>query len=377
MKETLSLLLSILMACPAPAQTSAPKAMPLTVDWIMKGPELFGYAPRSVRWSGDGQRVYFEWKQAGDALDQEYETWVVQRNGSGLKKLTKAEAKLSPPANGSHSLDHQTTAYSENGDLFLYDRRTDLRRQLTKTGDVESGPRFTRDGKRVTFLRGGNLYSISLETGFLEQITDIRTGGEAPAAAPAAGPRGGFGGGFGGMGGGAASGSERKGTDSQESLKKQERALLEVVERRAKKREEREAERKADNPRKTWNLAPRQTVVSLQLSPDETYVLATVAEQATDAKTAAVPSYVTESAYTENLSARTKVGDTQGRARMAILQVATGEYKWVDHGMKEKQGEREVDRAISMQRPEWSEDGKKLVVLGRSADFKDRWIFSI
>ncbi len=379
MKQPLSLLLALFIAWPAPAQPPAAKPAPLTVDWIMQGPALFGYAPRAVRWSGDGQRVYFEWKQASDATDKDYETWVVQRDGSGLRKLTKEQAKLAPPQDGSDSSDHQLLAYSENGDLFVYDRRTDQRRQLTKTGDAETSPRFTRDNKRITFLRAGNLYAISLDNGYLEQLTDIRAGGaETPAAAPPAGGRGGQGLGFGGGGStGATGGTERKGTDSQESLKKEERSLLEVVDQRAKKRAEREAERKAENPRKTWNLAPRQSVMGLLLSPDETYVLATVAEPASDAKNTIVPNYVTESAYTENLNSRGNVGDSQGRTRVAILQVASGEYKWLDHGQKEKQGEREVERTLSLQRAEWSEDGKKLVMLGRSADFKDRWVFAI
>lgn len=31
----------------------------LTIDNIMRGPALFGYEPTQARWSGDGERIYF------------------------------------------------------------------------------------------------------------------------------------------------------------------------------------------------------------------------------------------------------------------------------------------------------------------------------
>ncbi len=318
----------------------------------MRGPALFGHAPRSVRWSGDGQRVYFEWKQASEPLDKDFSTWVVQRDGSGLKQLTDDEARQTPPVSGHESQDRRLVVFAERGDIFLYDRAADCRRRLTRTGDAESNPRLSQDGKRVSFTRAGNLYALSLADGMLEQLTDIRPAGAGPAD-PA-----------------------KKGTDSQETAKKEERALLDVIERRAKKREDDEAKRKQEQPRKPWTLAARQTVFSLTLPPGESYVLAAIGESTPDAKNTIVPSFVSESAYTESLPSRSKAGDTQARPRLAVVNTATGEYKWMDHGQKEKQGDKEVDRAISLANPQWSADGARLALLGRSADNKDRWVFA-
>ena len=39
----------------------AQNRLELTVDTVMRGPGLSGYAPKSVRWSPDGQWVFFEW----------------------------------------------------------------------------------------------------------------------------------------------------------------------------------------------------------------------------------------------------------------------------------------------------------------------------
>jgi dipeptidyl aminopeptidase/acylaminoacyl peptidase len=115
-------------------------------------------------------------------------------------------------------------------------------------------------------------------------------------------------------------------------------------------------------------LQARQSVTALQLTPDEKYAIATVTETG-NARNTVVPNYVTESGYTEDISGRSDVGDTQSTTRLAAIGVETGEVKWVDHG----QQKREVQLGL----PVWSEDGTKAVIVGRAADNKDRWIFAL
>src|ERR1039457_1286813 len=181
-KSSLSLLALIFAFHATPAGKFA-----LTIDNIMRGPGLYGYEPAQVRWSGDGERVYFQWKQPSDPQIKDLDTYVVGRGGSGLRKLPDAEAKLAPPASGATTLDKKRTVYSRDGDLFLYDSTTGQTQQLTKTEDLETNPHFTRDGKRIAFTRGNNLYVMTLDTGSLVQMTDIRTG--PPASESPAGPR--------------------------------------------------------------------------------------------------------------------------------------------------------------------------------------------
>jgi len=269
----------------------------------------------------------------------------VERDGSALRKLSENEAKLAPPASGNSTRDHRRTVYARDGDIFLYDAVTGTTRQLTKTEDAETRPHFTYDEKRVAFTRANNLYAITVESGAIEELTDIRPAGSPPAA-----------------------GDEPKGTASQEALKKEERDLFESIRGRAAKREELEAERKRDHPRKPFTLEAGQTVASLQLTPDEKYVIARIHEPATGAKHAVVANYVTESGYTEDIASREKVGDKQSLARLAILSVATGEMKWVDHGQT---------GSVQLSEPLWSDDGTKVVVDARAVDNKDRWIFGL
>src|SRR5262249_39206799 len=226
------------------------------------------------------------------------------------------------------------------------------------------------------------------------------------------------GGGFGqgrGQGGGQRAqndSTQQKGTDSQEYLKKEERDLLDVVKRRAEKREQDEAKRKREHPRKPFQLSARQTATNLQLNPDEKSVIVTVNETAEGAKNTIVPNFVTETSYTEDIGSRTKVGDTQNRLRLAIVAVDSGEVKWVDHGQKEPlaastetrtekvaaerreseaheqqggartgQGERRGneprERDVQLFQPIWSEDGTKAVLMARAADNKDRWVLAL
>src|SRR5438477_7280082 len=49
----------------------------LTVESIMRGPDLVGTAPSNVRFSADGRYVYFAWRSPGvDTLDGDYRVSV-------------------------------------------------------------------------------------------------------------------------------------------------------------------------------------------------------------------------------------------------------------------------------------------------------------
>lgn len=331
----------------------AQKHFALTIDNIMRGPGLVGYEPSAVRWSGDSRRIYFSWKKASDPLRQPPDIYVVNRDGTGLRKLSEAESKLAPPADGNTTQDFRLTVYVRDGDLFVYDTVNDQTRRLTNTEDAESNPRFLPDGRRVAFTRGGNLYVISLDDGALVQVTDIRPPDESSGQDVAP----------------DTDEERKKGTASQEYIRKEQRDLIQAVDERARRREADEARRKREHPRKPFHLAPRNSVDSLQLSPDSKYVLAIISESGKGAKKTIVPNFVTESAYTEDIPSREDVGDVQPHKRLAIIDAVTGEVKWADAGQK--------DRVVEFSQPIWSDDGTKAVLLARAANNKDRWLLAL
>jgi dipeptidyl aminopeptidase/acylaminoacyl peptidase len=377
----------------AQKSTPSPKPFELTVDSIMRGPRLVGYPPTGVYWSQDSQRVYFRWKRPDEPRLKETSLYVVNRDGTGLRRLSDDEAKQAPPANGELSKDKTMTVFTDEGDVFTYDHAKNERRQITRTVDAETGAHFTFDQKHIYFTRLSNLYVMALDGGSLEQLTDIRVGGAGPAPAV---------GGGGAQRQGAGPDTPQRGTDSQEYLKREERALLDAVREKAEQREEQEKKRKEREKRKPFNVPAGQNVVNLNLSPDGKYVIATITEPATGSKNTIVPNFVTESGYTEDISGRTKVGDTQNRTRLTIIDVESGETKLIDHGQRlastpltaEQQGREERTRAqaraaglepfpvtrdlpirdVQLSQLQWSEDGKNAVVMARAADNKDRWV---
>src|SRR2546421_1854646 len=125
---------------PAQTRTAAPPLKPfqLTVDSIMRGPRLVGYPPTGVYWSQDSQRIYFRWKQADEPRLKEMSPYVINRDGSGLRRLSEDEARQAPPATGELSKDRTMTVFTDDGDIFIYDHAKGARRQVTHTVDVET-----------------------------------------------------------------------------------------------------------------------------------------------------------------------------------------------------------------------------------------------
>jgi dipeptidyl aminopeptidase/acylaminoacyl peptidase len=385
MKRIAAALLFAIVALAAAAQQ-----FDLSIDNIMRGPGLYGWTPEEVRWSPDGQRVYFSWKLYTDTLEKDRDTYVVNRDGGGLRKLSDDEKKDAPPANAQWTRDKHRAVFTDEGDVFLWDSATNKRRALTQTNDSESSPQFTFDETRVTFVRANNVYAIDLANGSLTQLTNI-------VAPDDKGPNVTL-----------WDDAAKKGTASQEYIKSEERKLLDIIDRRAKKREEEEAKQKREHPIKPFKLDKKQTVAAARLTPDGKYVVLVVNNQSDKAKRTIVPNYITEAVYTDTIPGREKVGDIQPASRIAVVSSTTGEVKWFDHGLKppmpaekesttaakattedqgkaseqkteksagtQKESTQPKEREVNLRAPVWSEDGKHAFVVIRSSDNKDAWI---
>jgi dipeptidyl aminopeptidase/acylaminoacyl peptidase len=372
----IALLLAVL------ALAAAAQQFDLSIDNIMRGPGLYGWTPEDVRWSPDGQHVYFSWKLYTDTLEHDRDTYAVNRDGSGLRKLSDDEKKDAPPANAQWTRDKHRAVYLDDADVYLWDAAAGKRRALTQTNDVESAPQFTFDETRVTFVRTNNVFAIDLANGSITQLTNI-------VAPDDKGPNVTL-----------WDDAAKKGTASQEYIKAEERKLLDVVDRKAKKREEDEAKRKREHPIKPFKLDKKQTVVNARLSPDGKTIVLIVSNESEKAKKTIVPNYITESVYTDTIPGREKVGDAQPPSRIAVVSATTGEVKWFEHGLKplpateppkavtsaaaEEQGKgseqkteksaEPKEREVNLRAPVWSEDGKHAFVVVRSSDNKDAWV---
>jgi dipeptidyl aminopeptidase/acylaminoacyl peptidase len=319
----------------------------LTVDSIMRGPKLVGYPPTGLRWSGDSSRLYFEWRRPGD---DEASTWVVPRDGGEPKQLSDADRRSAPPVSGVWDKAHRRVLFVDQGDIVLLDSVSGVRRNVTRTTGNESNPRWARRESAVSFVRENNLFVVPIDSGEIVQLTDVQPRKRDPRE-----------------------------TDSQKFVKDEEQKLIEHTRVQAEKKKKTEDKDKARALPKL-ELADRQTATDLQLSPDGTHVFVLIVERTETAKRTTVPNYVTESSYTEDIPARTFVGDAQDKRTLAIMNLETGKTSQADAGfagtvpLKPAQDGKTQPRAVRWGMPQISDDGARAVANVRADDNKDRWL---
>jgi dipeptidyl aminopeptidase/acylaminoacyl peptidase len=356
------------------ASTPANDRFELTVDSIMRGSDLVGYPPTGLRWSGDSQKLYFDWRKPAE---DKASTYVVARAGGVPRKLTDDEAKNIPPAAGGRwDKAHRRVLFVDGGDIVMVDAISGARRQITKTAGAESNPRWARNDTHVTWVREGNLFIAPIDPGvspLLTQLTDV-----APKR------------------------PEPRLTDSQRFLRDEEEKLLDFVAKQKAERKKTEDEQKK-NRLPAFELQDRQTAVDLMLSPDDTHVFIVIAERAVGVKPTIVPNYVTATGYTEDIPARSNVGDAQDRRLLGVLNLKTAKTAWADgsfapaaptapeveadstpnsssqekpapaEGAAPDRRARRAEPDIRWSMPVVSDDGKYVVASARSGDNKDRW----
>ena len=317
----------------------------LTVDNIMRGPELVGTAPANVRFSADGRHVYFRWRAPGaDSLDQDYRVAV---RGGAPERLPRRAVDTIAMA-GTWSPDLRRMLVALEGDLYVV-AQDGARRRLTDTRGSESAPHWSSDGGTAFFRRDDNAWGLDLARGRLVQLTDIRRG---PAPAAPKEPEG-----------------------QRRVLRDQQRELFDFVRRQAWANELR-ADTDTTGPQPLY-LAERETVARLEVSPDGRLVLVTVSTRAADARETAMPVWVNESGYTETRQIRTKVGDAQARTRAGVLEVATGKVTWIEAdsaSMTGKgdggRGKREADvTGVGV-----SPNGRHALFRVATTDYEDAWL---
>ena len=325
-------------APPRAGAAAAPGKLTLTVDSIMRGPDLVGYPPSGLRWSGDSRDLFFEWRKPGE---KESATYVLSQNTTTPRRLTDEERKLAPPVGGAWDEARRRVVFADGGDIVVLDTVARTRQQVTRTTAPESGPRWARNDTAVTFVSQNNLFMVPLATGSIEQLTDVK-------------PRR----------------RETRDTDSQKFVREQEAALLQVTREAVEQRKADEEKRKKD-ALPEFEITERQSVAQLTLHPSETWVFLLVADRA-EAKNAVVPNYVTESGYTEDIPSRSKVGDVQDRQRLAMLNLKTRTSVWADAsfaGTAKVQGKDEP-RDVRWSAPIVSPDGRLVVATARSDGFQ-------
>ena len=356
------ILILLLLAFSAGAQNLAP----LTVEKIMRDPKWIGVSPSSPFWSEDGKTLYFNWnpdKNPGDSL---YSISLANRIPS---KVSAERRRALPARNGSYTQLRTRKVYEKNGDVFLLDIAPGKVTQITNTNEREFNPSFSVDEKKVLFTTNNNLFSWEVGTGLFSQLTDFRKGTKK---------------------------TDTKLSEQEKWLKADQLAYFEVLRRRSVNRKAAEKIQKADRAKRPKEIyIEEKTVDQILLSPDGQFITYRLSKSA-NTKSTIVPNYVTESGFTEDIPARTKVGGAQTQFEMlvynvekdTVLAVKTDDISGIqetpafrkDYPLKPAKDGKPAkieNRQVMMFGPIWSEKGKNNVVVIRSQDNKDRWLMSL
>ncbi len=145
-----------------------------------------------LAWSPDGSQIAFIWDDGGVQ-----DIWIVSLSDKKLMKISRAKGRVSRPiwsrdsrlfyeqdgmiffwkssqdkasilnniltgiTDFDISPDGKLIAYSKGGDLWTYSFDTNQVRQLTSTPEIESSPRFSPDGRRISFHSSPSLKQLS------------------------------------------------------------------------------------------------------------------------------------------------------------------------------------------------------------------------
>ncbi len=169
----LALILGVIAAAPAEAQTAPTK--PLTIETIYQTGGLGGRGPETTEWSPDGTKLTFVQR---DEKGEKGELWYVD-SSTGEKKVLVSAAKLAsldPDVNKVKNErekerltryhvaaylwapDSKHLIFDSQGQLWLYDLGTETAVQFTSASDPSGDPKFSPDGGHLAYVRKHNLY---------------------------------------------------------------------------------------------------------------------------------------------------------------------------------------------------------------------------
>ncbi len=335
----------------------------LTIDQIMQGEGFIGYLPTNINWSENSKDIYFSWNPDNDTIRSTYKANI---NSKKVNKPSFNELK-ERPSDGDYSKDFKWKVYDKGGDLFLMNTSNYSTKRITNTVTRESNPQFSGDEKSIIYQQGNNFYQWYIESGATKQLTDFKNGNKK---------------------------SERKVSNQDQWLIDDQLKYFNILEKRKNEgnaQEYRQKQLEFERP-KTIYYDDKQFFGG-SISPDLNYVIYRLFTPP-NSKNTIVPDYTTESGYTTDLNARSKVGSPQYSSESWILNLQTGDTYQIKtdsiEGVFDKpkylkeyaENQSEYDdtydtaRPVSIGSPIFSNDGKAVVNI-TSTDYKDRWIMTV
>lgn len=377
------LLLAGLLVIAGSHAFAATPTTPLDLETVMANPDWIGQAVQSPYWSVDGRQVYYSLKRDGSPVRDLYR--VDAATGQGGKLDEAALAGAEGPA--VFDRDHQRATFILHGDVFVVELASGQRRQITRTPQRESAPRFSADGRAVHFRDGDDWYSHDLSSGVTALAAVLKFADDPH-------------------------------TEKHDALAARQLELfstLRQIKADKQARHDHEQALAAADPARApqpFFLGDKKTLVDSTLSPDGRWLLLVTRAKGYDkGKAPELTHYVTESGYISQQKTRVYVGrnDPAPESLMlldlvghAMYPLATDQLPGIKDDPLKALRARTVaalhkdgkdDQAKALKAPDvrpitvlsdgngggmvWTDDGHHVAVQLRAIDNKDRWIASI
>src|SRR3989440_694123 len=349
------------------------KLQKLSVEKIMRDPKWIGSSPSNPYWSQDGKYLLFSWNPENASADSIY--YITPTNLHPLKTTSAFRNHIIRTNALQFNSDKTAYVYTDNGDVFLNDLRFGKQRRITQTNENELNPQFAFNDSKVVYTSNSNLFAWDINTGQITQLTNFQ-----PSSASGNSTIGGSSRDSQNLG----ASNRSKGADNRNTqenfLKEDALENSEVLQTRKRNRNEADSMHKLSPPEKklrTISLEER-SVFGLSISPDGRIICYRLVRPATSGKNTIVPSYVTESGYTEDITGRSKVGAPQGiqeffvfdRIMDTVLAVKTDSVQGIhdlpdyvkDYPRRfEQLSKSPLLRSVNFTGPFWSPHGKYAV----------------
>jgi dipeptidyl-peptidase-4 len=170
------------------AACAAAAAQELTIQSIYAPNGLTGRAPDTIEWSPDGKKVsYFLHQEQGDKADLYYID--VTSGKPAVLVASEKIAAMKPPVAGSKddrekdnreryhvagyhwAPDSEHILFDANGQLWYYTLATSKYVALSAPGESATDPKFSTDGKSLSYIRKHNLVTKHIDGGGEKELT--------------------------------------------------------------------------------------------------------------------------------------------------------------------------------------------------------------
>lgn len=329
----------------------------------MQDPKIWvGTSPSNIFWSSDSKTVYFSWNPDKNPVDSLYK---ITLDSTEPQKVSLEEKGTLAIQEEVLSPDFSKRLFVVNNDLFIQDLKTFESKPLTATLSSKRNIGFNSDGKIAFFGQGDNIYTVDLNSGLIKQLTNFVNKAEK---------------------------KKPNNNEADKALKKDQLELFEVL---REEKENKDASKKykellqEKTPREISYSGSNLTRVSI--SPDLKFVFYNLIKQS-DRERTIVPNYVTDSGYTEDIPARSKVGQPKDNQESYIFDIERDSvYKinsdvlpglnrypeYFNDYKKDSLTLASWKKSIQVYGPVFSPNSKHTVVVVKSEDNKDRWIMEL